>query len=61
MNNTPHVALYGMEKYLLLVKEFKFQCFSTPLILPLRIMFILAICSTHIRPLVQLPFSNHNK
>lgn len=57
MNNTPHTAPYGREKDLLLVKGFKFQCLFTILILPLRIIFILAICGTHIRPLVQLPKS----
>lgn len=57
MKNIPHVAPYGMEKDLHLVKGLRVQCFFTTLILPLRITFILAIQSNYIRPSVQLPKS----
>lgn len=59
MTNIPHVAPYGMEKDLHLVMGLTFQCLFITSILPLRNMFILAIHTTYIRPLLQLPKLSH--
>lgn len=49
----------GWKKDLHLVKGLKFQCLFITSILPLRNVFILAIHTTYIRPLSQLPKLSH--
>lgn len=59
MTNVLHVAPYGMEKDLHLVKGLQFQCLFITSVMPLRNISILAIHTTCIRPLLQLRELSH--